>query len=307
MTDGPRGHGRAPLRARLPIDVDVVNSLRYLRLGRLDPTWGFAANEAVHAAWTPEGAATLQIRDLHGEVEVYAHGPGAAWVLPRVADLVGAQDAAPPVLSEPPLLADLSERFRRVRFVTVPVVLGPLIGVVLQQRVTFEEASRSWRRLCLAYGEPAPGPFRLHTPPDPAVLAGLPYETLHPLGVERRRAALIRALSARGAALERLRGMTGEPADAMLRSWPGIGPWTSGMLRGFALGDADAVPLGDAHLPNTVAWALRRVPRADDAAMLRLLEAYRPHRARVLRWLMLARVSAPRRGPGLRSGWHPGT
>jgi 3-methyladenine DNA glycosylase/8-oxoguanine DNA glycosylase len=57
---------------------------------------------------------------------------------------------------------------------------------------------------------------------------------------------------------------------------------------GFVLGDPDAVPVGDLHLPHEVGWALAAEPGADDARMLELLEPYRGHRFRVLRLLLAA-------------------
>jgi hypothetical protein len=59
------------------------------------------------------------------------------------------------------------------------------------------------------------------------------------------------------------------------------------------------VSVGDFHLPNLVAFALAREPRADDARMLELLEPYRGHRARVIRLLELSGIRAPRYGPRL--------
>jgi 3-methyladenine DNA glycosylase/8-oxoguanine DNA glycosylase len=64
-----------------------------------------------------------------------------------------------------------------------------------------------------------------------------------------------------------------------------------------ALGDADAVSVGDYHLPHTIAWALAGEPRADDDRMLELLEPWRGHRARVIRLIEGAGIHAPRRGP----------
>jgi 3-methyladenine DNA glycosylase/8-oxoguanine DNA glycosylase len=90
------------------------------------------------------------------------------------------------------------------------------------------------------------------------------------------------------------------PADAArarLESIPGIGPWTAAEATRAAFGDPDAVSVGDAHLPDLVAWALAGQPRADDARMLELLEPYRGQRARVVRLLEVAGVKIPRYGP----------
>ena len=80
---------------------------------------------------------------------------------------------------------------------------------------------------------------------------------------------------------------------------PGIGPWTAAEVGVRALGDPDAVSVGDFHLPSLVAFALAGEPRGDDARMLELLEPYRGQRARVVRLLELSGIRPPRRGPRL--------
>ncbi len=80
---------------------------------------------------------------------------------------------------------------------------------------------------------------------------------------------------------------------------PGIGPWTAAEVGVRALGDADAVSVGDFHLPNLVAYALAGEPRGNDARMLELLEPYRGQRARVMRLLELSGIRPPRYGPRL--------
>ena len=89
------------------------------------------------------------------------------------------------------------------------------------------------------------------------------------------------------------------PADAerRLRAIPGIGAWTAAEVRRVALGDPDAVSVGDYHLPNLVSWALAGEPRGDDERMLELLEPYRGQRGRVQRLLELSGMRAPRYGP----------
>ena len=93
---------------------------------------------------------------------------------------------------------------------------------------------------------------------------------------------------------------------------PGIGPWTAAEVGVRALGDDDAVSVGDFHLPNLVAYALAGEARGTDARMLELLEPYRGQRARVIRLLELsghprptlraAPLGTPDRGP---LGTHP--
>ncbi len=70
-------------------------------------------------------------------------------------------------------------------------------------------------------------------------------------------------------------------------------------MAGVALGDADAVPVGDYHLPNLVSWALAGEPRGTDDRMLELLAPWAGHRGRVLRLLGRGVGHAPRYGPRL--------
>jgi 3-methyladenine DNA glycosylase/8-oxoguanine DNA glycosylase len=93
--------------------------------------------------------------------------------------------------------------------------------------------------------------------------------------------------------------MEPEAARTRLRALPGVGPWTAAEVTALVLGDADAVSIGDYHIPHTVSWALAGEPRGSDERMLELLEPYRGHRGRVIRLLEAAGIGAPRRGPRL--------
>src|SRR5690606_41469939 len=88
-------------------------------------------------------------------------------------------------------------------------------------------------------------------------------------------------------------------ARARLRVVPGVGVWTAAEVAQRALGDADAVSVGDFHLAKAVGWALVG-ERVDDERMLELLAPYAPHRYRVVRLLEVSgRAPAPRHGPRL--------
>ena len=99
---------------------------------------------------------------------------------------------------------------------------------------------------------------------------------------------------------ERLEAAASLPLDEAHRRLGavlGIGPWTVGEVARSALGDPDAVSVGDYHLPNLVAFALAGEPRADDVRMLEILEPYRGQRGRVIRLLEASGIGPPRRGP----------
>ena len=93
-----------------------------------------------------------------------------------------------------------------------------------------------------------------------------------------------------------------EPSDGgelrrRLLTIPGVGPWTAAEVAVVALGDPDAVSVGDYHLPHAVTWTLAGEPRGDDARMLELLAPFAGHRGRVVRLIEAGGMTAPRRGP----------
>jgi 3-methyladenine DNA glycosylase/8-oxoguanine DNA glycosylase len=157
---------------------------------------------------------------------------------------------------------------------------------VLQQRVTFRDATRAYRRLVRRLNEPAPGPLGLQLPLEPRHWLRLGSEDFRRADVDGQRARALRAAARVARAVDSTFALS-DPAVARARllAVPGVGPWTAEMTMGFGLGDPDAVPLGDLHLPRLVAWALAGETWADDARMLALLEPYRGQRFRVIRLL----------------------
>lgn len=74
----------------------------------------------------------------------------------------------------------------------------------------------------------------------------------------------------------------------------GIGPWTAGLVAQVALGDPDAVVVGDYHLPHIVSFTLTGERRGSDERMMELLEPYRPWRG-LAQWLIVRGGQRPRR------------
>jgi 3-methyladenine DNA glycosylase/8-oxoguanine DNA glycosylase len=134
-------------------------------------------------------------------------------------------------------------------------------------------------------------------PPPPQVLARTPYWSFHRFGIERRRADVIIRAARSAKRLEETVAMDMASAYERLRAFPGVGPWTAAKVALVALGDADAVPVGDYNLPHSIGYALEGTPRSSDERMLELLDPYRGHRARVIRLITLAGIGAPRFGP----------
>jgi 3-methyladenine DNA glycosylase/8-oxoguanine DNA glycosylase len=175
--------------------------------------------------------------------------------------------------------------------------MDALVVAILAQKITGEEARRAHQALLLRFGEPAPGPFGLRVPPPPEKLAQLPYWAFHTIGVERRRADVIRAAAAVAPQLELISGLSHDDGERRLRSLSGVGPWTAAETMRIALGDPDALSVGDYHLPHLVCRTLAGEERGTDERMLELLEPYRGQRARVALLIEHQVGIQPRRAP----------
>jgi 3-methyladenine DNA glycosylase/8-oxoguanine DNA glycosylase len=291
--------------------IDLRFVLGPLVRGAGDPTMRVAAGAAIRASMTPAGPGAIEIRVARTgrrEVDAWAWGPGADHLLDGLPALLGIDDDGSGF--EPgqhPVVASLARRRGgQIPLGRTGAIWEALLPAILEQRITGTEAWRNYRRLVRAHGTPAPGPLALWLPPTAAAIAGLASYQLTALGIEPRRGALLRRTAreapryeAMGAAA-RLPGGGGAGAAALaeaLRRQPGIGPWTAAEVTLRALGDPDAVSVGDAHLSNVVAFALTGRYRGTDEEMLRLLAPWAGHRARVVRLLETSGIMPPRFGP----------
>ncbi|MET0740863.1 MAG: DNA-3-methyladenine glycosylase 2 family protein [Candidatus Nanopelagicales bacterium] len=249
---------------------------------------------------TPDGAATQRlVTDAStGTVHSRAWGPGAAWVNETLPELLGEADDPSSFVPAHPVLIELWRRYGHWRVPRSRRVLESLVPSVIEQKVTGMEARRSWRRLVVKYGEPAPGPAPdgLRVQPTPEQWAAIPSWEWHRAGVGPNRSATIVRAAKVAYALERTTSMSQDDADRGLRRVPGVGVWTSAEVRQRAHGDADAVSIGDFHIARNTCYALTGEV-GDDDRMLELLEPYVGHRFRVTRLIELAGIGAPRRGP----------
>ena len=303
------GHGRrAPLPAvaapdarvvvELASPIDLAATLWPVAHGSGDPTIRIGRDGAWRATRTPIGPATIRLVPAGTTISVRAWGDGAEWAVEHARDLVGANDRPEELVPQHGVIAQLVRRLPGLRMPTTLRPFEALLPAICEQKITGAEARRVLRVIVRAYGDPAPGPGSLLLPPDPAVLAREPYFAFHRLGLERRRAELIRRCAELA---PRLEGRSPDEVAAVLARVPGIGPWTLAEVMRVAFGDPDAVSVGDYHIPNVVAWALAGEPRADDARMLALLEPYRGQRGRIQRLLEASGLGPPRRGPRMPS------
>lgn len=295
-----------------PLDRSGLRAvLEVLRFGGGDPAFRTAEDGAVwRVSRTPAGPGTLRIafRPVDGAVHAHAWGPGGPWQLERLPALLGADDD--PSGFDPaahPVLRDAHRRNPQLRIGRTGLVMESLVPAVLGQRVTVGEAHEAWRYLLRQHGGPAPlpEPGRAPGPVPPGLRvapaardwAMVPSWAWHRAGVDGKRAATVVRAARLAARLERASVLPAAEASALLTSVPGIGVWTVAETVQRSNGDADAVTVGDLHLPNTVGWALAGRERTDDAGMLELLRPYQGHRHRVCRLIRLISLRAPRHAP----------
>jgi 3-methyladenine DNA glycosylase/8-oxoguanine DNA glycosylase len=269
---------------------------------RRDPCMRTAPGAPVwRATRTPDGPALQRIlsRPRLGEIESAAWGPGAAWVLDGLPELLGARDdhAAFEPRADHPVLVSAWRARPNWRVPRTRAVFESLVPAALEQRVTGLEARRSYRQLVRAYGEPAPGPAGgLMVPPAASVWKQIPSWAWLKAGVdEARRRVVINAAQVAGR-LEETLHLPHDEAARKLRVVPGIGIWTAAEVRQRAHGDPDAFSWMDYHVAKNVSYALTGTV-LDDAGCAEVIECYRGHRYRVQRLLELEGVSRPRRGP----------
>jgi 3-methyladenine DNA glycosylase/8-oxoguanine DNA glycosylase len=284
---------------RIDGPFDLVGTLLPLWRGPGDPAFRLEGRVIWRATRTPDGPAAMRMAELPGGVEVEGWGPGAGLAIASAPALLGCDDDPAEFRPAAPLLRELQRRLAGIRLGRTGAVLEALVPAVLEQKVTGSQAHAGYRALVRSCGERAPGPRPLVVPPAPSALAALPYHAFHPFGIERRRADTIRRVAAVAPRLEELVDLPLDEAYARLRSVPGVGPWTAAEVALRALGDRDAVSVGDFHLAHLVCWALAGEPRGTDERMLELLEPYRGQRARVIRLLEASGIRPPRRGPRL--------
>ncbi|MEN2740565.1 DNA-3-methyladenine glycosylase 2 family protein [Microbacterium sp. X-17] len=287
-----------------PHPVDLAATVLFHRRGGNDPTILHAGGVIWRASRTPDGPATLALRMVGGgAVRAAAWGPGADWALAQVPALCGALDDADGFdPSAHPLVAELHRRLPGLRLSRTDLVFDALASSIVEQKVTGLQAFGAWRRLVTWFGERAPGPTPrpLFAPPTVEQWRRIPSWAWHRAGLEPPQSRAIVAAAQRGPSIvaATLAATDGEARDRVLTSLAGVGLWTAAETRIRALGDPDAVSVGDYHLAHEIGYALTG-ERADDDRMLELLAPWAGQRQRVIRLLRAGGPREPRRAPRL--------
>lgn len=279
------------------------HTLAPLRRGHRDPCFRKTGDGAIwRTSLLPTGPVAARItRAAANAAHCVAWGGGAPEFLERLPALLGLEDDASDFKPRHPTVAAAQRRVPHLRLARTGLVLEALIPAVIEQRVPGADAFASWRLLVSKYGTPAPGPVPpgMRVPPSPDVWRHIPSWEFHRANVDPRRAHTVVGCARRADSLERLTSRPAAQARAALTSLPGVGEWTAAETAQRAFGDADALSVGDYHVPKMIGWTLVG-RRGDDALMLELLEPMRPHRHRVVRLLEVSGLAyEPRRGARL--------
>lgn len=324
VTTAPVGDRAELIDPSGPLELGAV--LFPLRRGTGDPTQLWEGERGGSGpVWrgqlTPDGPATIRMHAIGPRaadgIDVRAWGPGADWSIAHARELLGLDDEGWPafdaLLVERAAAGDAAasalQRLRRrrpgLRLLRTGIVIEAAVAAVLEQKVTGVEARRGWRTLIRAHGAVAPGPAPagMRILPTAEAWRRIPDHEWHRAGVTPARRDTIRRVAAVAPALQRTAKIgRGAGADARLvaglRSIPGVGAWTVAEIIQRSHGDPDTVSVGDYHLAHGVThWFTGE--RGDDAAMMRLLEPYRGHRQRVVRYIETSGVETPRFGARL--------
>ncbi|WP_430334587.1 DNA-3-methyladenine glycosylase family protein [Rhodococcus sp. ACT016] len=283
--------------------VDLSSTLSPLRHGRFDPCHRADVDGTVwRTSLLPSGAVTYRLRQLGPSVvDARAWGPGADEFGGCLPGLLGEHDAerAATFAPEHPKLADAHRRFPNLRIVRTGRVMESLVPAILEQRVHTVAAHASWRQLVSKFGTPAPGPAPdgMRVPPSAEAWRRIPSWEFHRANVDPRRAQTVVACARVADRLEETVDLDRDAAHRRLRAVPGVGAWTAAEVAQRALGDADALSVGDFHLAAIVGWSLLGRP-LDDGGMVEYLADLRPHRYRAIRLLEVSgQARKPKFGP----------
>ncbi|OBI47181.1 3-methyladenine DNA glycosylase [Mycobacterium sp. E796] len=279
------------------------HTLAPLRHGPRDPCFRLPGDGTIwRTSLLPSGPVTARIsRAAANAAHCEAWGGGAQEFIEMLPAMLGADDDASDFEPRDPIVAAAHQRVPHLRLGRTGRVLEALIPAIIEQRVPGADAFRSWRVLVSKHGTPAPGPAPagMRVPPSADAWRHIPSWEFHRANVDPRRAQTVVGCARRAASLERLVSRPAEEARRALTSLPGVGEWTAAETAQRAFGDADAVSVGDYHIPKMIGWTLLGRP-VDDAMMLELLEPMRPHRHRVVRLLEASGLAyEPRRGARL--------
>ena len=281
--------------------TDLLQTISALRRGPADPTYQRDPSGGVwRTTRAAEGVATLRYtQPAPDALRCEGWGRGAASGVAAAPVVLGYRDDPAGFVPGIRLLDDAHKRHPGLRIPRTGAVFEALAPAILEQKVITLQAHDSWRRLVWRFGDEAPGPTprTMRVAPSPEGWMSIPTWEWHKAGVDPRRARTIANAARYAARLEQAVEMSPADAAARLTLMPGVGAWTAAEVAQRALGDADALSVGDYHLSNYLGHALWGRDMDDDE-MLVAMAPWAGHRYRVVRLLGAEGVRGrPRRGP----------
>jgi DNA-3-methyladenine glycosylase II len=193
-----------------------------------------------------------------------------------------------------PFLGVLSARFRGLKPPRLPTMFECIVNAIACQQLTVTLGIRLLNRLAETYGA-ALHDGGGHAFPRAADLAGLPPETLRPLGFSRTKSRSIIELAAAidtgELDLEALETLDDEAVVSTLLRLRGVGRWTAeyALLRG--LGRLHVFPGDDVGARNTIARRLSPGGRLDYAGIQAAVRPWQPFAGFVYFHLLLANLA----------------
>lgn len=276
------------LRRRFVLETggpyDLAATTSGMRFGLRDPTARIEGSSLIKAAHSPDGPVTLWVRhrSQDGTLEVELAGSGSAWVEARIRAILGLEDRPSELVTDHPRLRAAQKRATGMRLGQV-ISVGELHVVsVLQQRVKWSEAANAFARITARRAFPAPGTDAVYLPLAASDWRRVPSYEVRAFGVELKRYQAIQVAIRAEPHLDAARDDRAK-LRALMMSLRGTGVWTTEMVLGYGLGDPDAVPLGDVHLPHEVSKFFEGIPHGSDERMVELLAPWAGQRFRVLR------------------------
>ena len=283
-----------------PDGYQFWNTIRFIRMGKLDPTVRRETHRITVARHFHDGPATLELTERPDALVARAWGPGADAAVEAAHGMLGLHDPGVGDFGHKRLNAMLRP-VMGTRLSRMPSVAQELPCHVLQQQIAWRDAARTWKQLVGTHGEPAPGPSGLTLPLSFDQLRRIPTHAYQKAGVIQNRIPTLREIGRLGSRIDDWLKESTERYLRLVQTLPHMGPWTARHTLAVAMGHPDVIVPHDYALPHTVCWALTGQPRGTDRQMVDLLEPFRGNRWRVVRLLWALNISAPRRGPRLAS------
>ena len=283
-----------------PTGYQFWNTIRFIRMGKLDPTVRREPHRLLVARHFRDGPATLELTERKDSIVARAWGPGADAAVESAHAMLGLHDPGIDDFGHERLNAMLRP-VMGTRLSRMPSVAQELPCHVLQQQISWRDAARTWKLMVGIHGEPAPGPSGLTLPLSFDQLRRIPIHAYQRAGVIQNRIPTLREIGRLGSRIDDWLEESTERYLRLVQTLPHMGPWTARHTLAVAMGHPDVIVPKDYALPHTVCWALTGQPRGTDQQMVDLLEPFRGNRWRVVRLLWALNISAPRRGPRLAS------